>query len=137
MRLIDADALLVKYDSEHEGPPGRARKLIEDAPTIDAIPIEWLLQVLEDAKKYPILGFETIVDIPYLINRFRKEMGGINEDKIGVWEPLGHRPRLLSHPGAEDFRCSLCGYEAYTIFAQPPNRCPICRAKMVVQEGKS
>ena len=137
MRLIDADALLVKYDNEHEGPPGRARKLIEDAPTIDAIPIEWLLQVLEDAKKYPILAFETIVDIPYLINRFRKEMGGINEDKIGVWESLGHRSGLLSHPGSEDFRCSLCGYEAYTIFPPPPNRCPICRAKMVVQEGKS
>ena len=32
MRLIDADALLAAYDLEHEGPPGRARKLIEEAP---------------------------------------------------------------------------------------------------------
>lgn len=32
MRLIDADALLAAYDREHEGPPGRARKLIEEAP---------------------------------------------------------------------------------------------------------
>ena len=34
-RLIDADALLAEYDQQHEGEPGKARKLIEDAPTID------------------------------------------------------------------------------------------------------
>lgn len=35
MRLIDADALLAEYDRQHKGEPGKARKLIEDAPTID------------------------------------------------------------------------------------------------------
>lgn len=35
MRLIDADALLAEYDRQHEGAPGKARKLIEDATTID------------------------------------------------------------------------------------------------------
>lgn len=35
MRPIDADALLSEYDRVHEGPPGRARKLIEQAPTIE------------------------------------------------------------------------------------------------------
>ena len=35
MRLIDGDALLAEYDRVHEGPPGRARKLIEQAPTIE------------------------------------------------------------------------------------------------------
>lgn len=35
MRLVDADALLAEYDRQHEGEPGKARKLIEDAPTID------------------------------------------------------------------------------------------------------
>lgn len=39
MRLIDADALIAKYDRQHEGEPGKARKLIEDAPTIDAVPV--------------------------------------------------------------------------------------------------
>lgn len=34
MRLIDADALLAAYDSQHEGPPGKARTLIEEAPTV-------------------------------------------------------------------------------------------------------
>ena len=39
MRLIDADALLAEYDRKHEGDPGKARKLIEDAPTVDAVEV--------------------------------------------------------------------------------------------------
>lgn len=35
MRLIDADDLLAQYDKEHEGPPGIARELIENASTIE------------------------------------------------------------------------------------------------------
>ena len=34
MRPIDGDALLSEYDRVHEGPPGKARKLIEEALTI-------------------------------------------------------------------------------------------------------
>lgn len=34
-RLIDADALLAEYDAQHEGPPGMARALIENAPTVN------------------------------------------------------------------------------------------------------
>ena len=37
MRMIDADALLRAYDEAHEGPPGKARKLIEDAPTVSGL----------------------------------------------------------------------------------------------------
>ena len=39
MRLIDADALLAEYDRQHEGQTGTARKLIEDAPTVDAVEV--------------------------------------------------------------------------------------------------
>lgn len=48
MRLIDADALLAEYDRQHEGEPGKARKLIEDAPTAAAVPASKLL-ALRDA----------------------------------------------------------------------------------------
>lgn len=34
-RLIDKDALLAEYDRVHVGEPGNARKLIENAPTIE------------------------------------------------------------------------------------------------------
>ena len=39
MRLIDADDLLAEYDRQHEGEPGKARKLIEDAPNVDAVEV--------------------------------------------------------------------------------------------------
>lgn len=32
--LISRTALLAAYDATHKGPPGRARKLIEEAPTV-------------------------------------------------------------------------------------------------------
>lgn len=45
MRLTDADALLAEYDRQHEGEPGKARKLIEDAPTVDAVPLSELIEL--------------------------------------------------------------------------------------------
>lgn len=41
MRLIDADALVAAYDAAHDGPPGKARTLIMNAPTVDAMPVVW------------------------------------------------------------------------------------------------
>ena len=38
--LIDRDALLAAYDRVHIGPPGGARRLILDAPTIEAVPVQ-------------------------------------------------------------------------------------------------
>ena len=38
-RLIDANALIAEYDRVHVGEPGKARKLIEDAPTVEAVEI--------------------------------------------------------------------------------------------------
>ena len=34
IELIDRNALLEAYDKAHKGPPGAARKLIENAPTV-------------------------------------------------------------------------------------------------------
>ena len=38
-RLIDANALIAEYDRVHVGEPGKARKLIADAPTVDAVEV--------------------------------------------------------------------------------------------------
>ena len=35
MSLINREALIAEYDRVHIGEPGKARKLIEDAPTIE------------------------------------------------------------------------------------------------------
>lgn len=37
--MIDADALVAAYDAAHEGPPGKARALILNAPTVYAVPV--------------------------------------------------------------------------------------------------
>ena len=39
VRLIDANALIAEYDRVHTGSPGRARTLMEDAHTVDAVPV--------------------------------------------------------------------------------------------------
>lgn len=54
MRTIDADALLTAYDAKHKGPPGNARRLIETAPTIDAIPVGWLIDRANDPERAPL-----------------------------------------------------------------------------------
>lgn len=36
---IEREALLAEYDRQHAGEPGRARKLIEDAPAADVAPV--------------------------------------------------------------------------------------------------
>ena len=37
--LISRKALLAEYDRVHIGEPGKARKLIEDAPAVDAVEV--------------------------------------------------------------------------------------------------
>lgn len=37
--LISRIALLAEYDRQHEGEAGRARKLIENAPAVDAVEV--------------------------------------------------------------------------------------------------
>ena len=39
MRLIDANELIAEYDRVHIGEPGKARKLMEEAPTVDAVEV--------------------------------------------------------------------------------------------------
>lgn len=47
--LISRQALLAAYDERHKGPPGGARELIEDVPSVPAVPLdklcEWLGKV--------------------------------------------------------------------------------------------
>ena len=40
MALIEREALLAAYDAAHKGPPGGARKLIAEAPEVDAVPVK-------------------------------------------------------------------------------------------------
>ena len=37
--LISRDYVLSEYDRQHNGPPGGARKIMEQAPAVDAAPV--------------------------------------------------------------------------------------------------
>lgn len=39
-RYIDADKLIAEYDRVHVGPPGGARKLMEEAPAADVVEVK-------------------------------------------------------------------------------------------------
>lgn len=53
-----------------------------------------------------------------------------NAGERGEWIPLGHRMGLMKHPYSLDYKCSLCGYEEYTLLMPPPDTCPNCGARM-------
>ena len=46
MGLIDKEKLIAEYDRVHIGPPGGARKLMEDAEDVPAIPLDWIGEYL-------------------------------------------------------------------------------------------
>lgn len=57
--LIDRKALLAEYDRVHIGPPGGARKLMEDAPTVQAVEVvhgEWFIDDRNKAERTCVVG---------------------------------------------------------------------------------
>ncbi len=47
-RYTDIDKLIAEYDRVHVGPPGGARKLMEEAPIADVVPREEIAKIFED-----------------------------------------------------------------------------------------
>ena len=61
------------------------------------------------------------------------EMGNstaMNKTINAEWICLGHRMGFCKHPDSVDYKCSNCGHEEYTLFFQPPDKCPNCGASM-------
>ena len=70
MRLIDADALLAEYDRQHEGEPGKARKLIEDAPTVAAVPVSEFLSLRNNLYEENLITMRGLRDLNMLIAKY-------------------------------------------------------------------
>lgn len=47
MSYIEREPLLAAYDAAHQGPPGGARKLIEEAPAVEVVPLDKLCELLK------------------------------------------------------------------------------------------
>ena len=70
MRLIDADDLLAEYDRQHKGEPGKARKLIEDAPTVAAVPVSELLSLRDNLYEDNLITMRGLRDLNMLIDKY-------------------------------------------------------------------
>ena len=70
MRLIDADSLLAEYDRQHEEEPGKARKLIEDAPTVAAVPVSELLSLRDNLYEDNLITMRGLRDLNMLIAKY-------------------------------------------------------------------
>ena len=70
MRLIDADALLAEYDRQNEGEPGKARKLIEDAPTVAAVPVSELISLRDNLYEDNLITMRGLRDLNMLIAKY-------------------------------------------------------------------
>lgn len=62
MRLIDRDALLAEYDRWHEGPPGKAREMIANAPAVG---------IVGDLKSVPFVHCKDCVHMKLLDSGYR------------------------------------------------------------------
>ena len=78
--LISRKALLAEYDRVHVGPPGGARKLIEDAPAAvrwipvsERLPMPYVYAVV---CRHDLLGKANTVGLEYIT---------ITHDEIPVW----------------------------------------------------
>lgn len=69
-RLIDANALLAEYDRQHKGEPGKARKLIEDAPTVAAVPVSELLSLRDNLYEDNLITMRGLRDLNMLIAKY-------------------------------------------------------------------
>ena len=108
MRLIDADALIAEYDRVHIGQAGGARKLMVDAPTVDAVHRETLAQVMWERDvamgqlEEHAIPFGCKADVQAVVH--------------GEWKEYG-----LRNP-----QCSICKKFNY----ETSRFCPNCGARM-------
>lgn len=78
MRLVDADALLeqMKHRKEYIGRPSDPVCLVEDAPTVDAVPVkngQWIPEVtISDAK---LMNVMSIIKCSYCGKGWRTDNG--------------------------------------------------------------
>ena len=73
--LISRKSLLSSYDKKHKGPAGGARKLIEDEPSVPAVPLDKLCEWLEVHARTPIYNMQHTAE--WWDEELTRWMGGI------------------------------------------------------------
>lgn len=81
---ISRQWLLDEYDKRHKGPPGGARKMIEEAPAADVRPVVYCVDCIYDDNCFSQSIFEEMSRIPFDKNGFfcadgKRRDGGADE----------------------------------------------------------
>ena len=132
--LVSRSYLLAEYDRQHEGPPGGARKIIEEAPpgptSVSQTKFKpgdkFLLEIGEKRiglDEYSIVGTDLYVWGSLLEKLTPYEQA---EQKKGRWIPVDD-PSITG-------RCSVCGFESHLceddVYGY--DYCPNCGARLEV-----
>ena len=76
-RLIDKDKLIAEYDRVHQGPPGGARKLMEDAEDVPAIPLDWIRAYISNLKAMGVqLSLRDAQAVSVMVDKYMMEQNG-------------------------------------------------------------
>lgn len=78
MRLIDKEKLISDYDRVHIGPPGGARKLMEEAEDVPAIPLDWIRGYIETCDMIQLrVNVPASKIISVMVNTWKQENPGV------------------------------------------------------------
>lgn len=119
--LISRAALLAEYDKHHVGAPGGARKLIEEAPAVDAVPVD----KIQFTDLY-LDGREAIAVFKFGNQgiTLRKKCEDVAPAVHGRWIPVPSSDMVTG----KAHECSECKKMRFGSFK--PKYCPNCGAKM-------
>ena len=126
--LISRQALLAEYDRLHVGEPGRARKMIEDAPSAQPDLNEWCTDCKEyDKEKHHCPRFNRVIREALKDAQPERKPGKWIERKHGYWS-------FVNDKGERDgwipsYECSECGSGGWR-YPEVMNFCPSCGADM-------
>ena len=74
MSLINREDLMAEYDRVHVGPAGGARKLMEDAEPVEAIPISYINSRISRLRQYKTYAGDFAGDLlEAIIKDYNKE----------------------------------------------------------------
>ena len=80
---ISRQYLLAEYDRQHQGPPGGARKIIEEAPAEDVVPVN-REKVMSALRNYFSIGDSYTYELTRAKSAF--EIGTMSLDDFKEWE---------------------------------------------------
>jgi hypothetical protein len=77
MSLIDKEKLISDYDRVHIGPPGGARKLMEEAEDVPAISLDWIRSYIDRLKDMGVvISIRDAQAVSVMVDKWTMEQNG-------------------------------------------------------------